>query len=181
MSELKKDSVTPSIRVHVYPSSWTNGDVEVGAEFIGFGSMNLKYYSFDKQYWQPYEDSITVSKNRKIYFQAADSTGKVARKEYKVSNIDKVNPTISVKAGTTAWTNKNVKLTATFTDKQSGIEFKRYRLNGGDWKSYTGAISVSKNQEVYFEATDKAGNITTKTYEVKNIDKTKPTISIKAN
>ena len=87
-----------------------------------------------------------------------------------VDVIPPVKPT--AKASTTAVTNKNVTVTATFS---SDSKVKQYSLDNKNWKTYTGAVVMAKNGTVYFRAADAAGNYSQVTgYTVKNIDKTAP-------
>lgn len=100
------------------------------------------------------------------------------------STGDTAKPTVSnIKVSTTAATNKNVTLTATFSDNV-GVASSQYRIGSdGKWISYpSGGVTVTKNSTVYFRATDTSGNVSTvASYKVTNIDTTapsKPTITV---
>ena len=87
-----------------------------------------------------------------------------------VKNAGPKAPT--VKASTTAATNKNVTLTATFGSDSAK---KQYSTDKATWKTYSKAISVGSNGTYYFRGVDAAGNVSSVTaYKVSNIDKTAP-------
>jgi len=77
-------------------------------------------------------------------------------------------------ADITTLTNKNVTVTATFSEDST---VKEYSLDNKTWKTYTSGIVMEENGSVYFRAADEAGNYSAiTTYTVKNIDKTAPEI-----
>ncbi len=90
-----------------------------------------------------------------------------------ISPPDSEAPVLEITGNATAWTNKNVVLTADASDSPSGISSVEYSLDNINWTEGE-SVSVSKNGTVYFRAIDKAGNITTKNVIVDKIDKTAP-------
>ncbi len=88
-------------------------------------------------------------------------------------------PAPAVTADVTTPTNGNVVLTAVF-DEFSTV--KEYRINGGTWKNYTGAVTVSENSKVEFRCKD-AQNVYSdvSVYNVTNIDKVAPVITVTGN
>ncbi len=77
-----------------------------------------------------------------------------------------------ITASTTEPTNQSVTLTATFDPVAVK---KEYKLGSdGEWTTYTGKITISKNMTVYFRATDINGDTVVSNYQVSNIDKTPP-------
>ena len=75
-------------------------------------------------------------------------------------------------ADTTAVTNQNVTVTASFA---KDAVLNEYSLNGGTWTEYTAGIVFTENGSVSFRSTDAAGNVSEVTeYVVANIDKTVP-------
>ena len=88
-------------------------------------------------------------------------------------------PAPAVTADVTELTNGNVVLTAVF-DEFSTV--KEYRINGGTWKNYTGAVTVSENSKVEFRCKD-AQNVYSdvSVYNVTNIDKVAPVITVTGN
>ena len=90
---------------------------------------------------------------------------------------DKVNPTVSnIKASTTAPTNKNVTVTATFSDNVA-LASSLYRIgDSGSWTAYPSqGVTVTQNATVYFKAVDTSGNESSvASCKITNIDKTPP-------
>ncbi|MCQ2379141.1 MAG: hypothetical protein MJ016_08075, partial [Victivallaceae bacterium] len=97
-----------------------------------------------------------------------------------VTKVDSVAPTISTSGNPKEWT-KSAKISAKFSDALSGIKTKQYSLDNKTWKTYSSSITVKQNCTVYFKATDKAGNKTTKSVSVTKVDSVAPTISISGN
>jgi len=69
----------------------------------------------------------------------------------------------------------NVIATITASDQWSGVASIVYRLNGGVWKTYTGAIIRTTTLEFY--AKDSAGNVGAVQSKIVKIDRTVPTSS----
>ena len=88
-------------------------------------------------------------------------------------------PAPQVSADVTGPTNKEVTLSAVF-DEFSVV--REYRIDGGAWQNYSGNVKVSQNCKVEFRCKDDQGvysNITV--YDVTNIDKTAPVITLTGN
>ena len=167
------DKVAPSKpTVAASTTAATNKNVTLTATFSSDSSK--KQYSTDNKTWKTYSSAVSVGANGTYYFRGIDAAGNISTvTSYKVSNIDKVAPTKpTVKASTTAVTNKNVTLTATFSTDSSK---KQYSTDNTTWKTYSSAVAVAANGTYYFRGIDAAGNISTVTsYKVTNIDKTAP-------
>ncbi len=174
------DKVAPTIDITPSTTAWTNQDITIAAAYADEGGSLLKesLYKIGDGNWKAYKEVITISENVTVYFKATDNAGNVTLKEYPVTNIDKVNPTISnITPSTKNWTNQDVTITALYDDNLSGLAAAMYKIGEGEWQGYQGVITVTENALVTFLATDNAGNSTTETYLVNNIDKVKPTIS----
>ncbi len=74
-------------------------------------------------------------------------------------------------ADITAPTNKDITVTATFSDDSVKRE---YSLDGNEWLGYDKGIVMEANGTVWFRAADEAGNVSEASYEVANIDKVAP-------
>jgi len=77
-------------------------------------------------------------------------------------------------------TNQDVVVTAEFTDNVS-VDQSRYKIGeDGEWMDYPeDGVTVAENATVFFKAIDLAGNESEiVSYEVKNIDKVKPVITL---
>ncbi|WCK57678.1 hypothetical protein PP175_26955 (plasmid) [Aneurinibacillus sp. Ricciae_BoGa-3] len=107
-----------------------------------------------------------------VHVAAIDNAGNmssIAHYHY----VDNTPPNLSVVASTTNWINGNATLTATASDSESGLY--GIQLPDGNWIQ-NGSVSytVSANGTYTFQARDNAGNITTKSITVSNIDTTAP-------
>ncbi len=109
--------------------------------------------------------TYTFKANGSYTFVATDAAGNVTRKTVTITNIDKTAPVIKLASYTTTWTNKSVVVKASTNEGKLNAASHTFTANG----SYT------------FVATDAAGNVTRKTVTIKNIDKTKPVLSVKTS
>ncbi|AIF68387.1 hypothetical protein GZ22_18290 (plasmid) [Terribacillus saccharophilus] len=88
-----------------------------------------------------------------------------------VVTVDKTAPTVSVSANTTSTVHDSVTLTAKASDANIGM--KRIKKPDGSWvNGDTATYNVTDNGTYTFVAEDVAGNQASKSYAVKNIDKT---------
>ena len=150
-------------------------DVEDGLEV---------FYSKDMYSWRPYEDGLIATENECYYFRAVNvETGLESQYALlRVVDIDHEPPTVgNVSADVTALTNTDVIVTAVFSDNKA-LASSLYRIGeDGDWLDYdagTGVV-VTENATVFFKAVDMAGNESEiVSYEVGNIDTTKPVIEL---
>ncbi len=107
-------------------------------------------------------DSYTFSANGSFDFVATDPAGNSTIYTVTINNIDKIAPVITIDPFSTAWTNEDVVVSASTNE---GV------LNATSY-------SFSENGSFDFIATDPAGNNTTYTVIVNNIDKIKPSVAI---
>ncbi len=94
--------------------------------------------------------------------------------------VDSTPPTVSdVKADITAPTNQNVTVTASFADDE-GVAEALYKVGEtGKWTAYESGVVLTDNATVNFMAVDTSGNESEIiSYEVKNIDKDAPVITL---
>ena len=152
----------------------TKGDVTVSATFSD--DSVKEEYSLDGETWQDYpEGGVIIIINGTVGFRGIDAAGNISEvTTYKVANIDKVAPAKPVAAAdVTELTNKDVTVTATFSDDSVK---KEYSLDGETWQDYPeGGVIIIINGTVGFRGIDAAGNISEVTsYKVENIDKVAP-------
>ena len=157
---LTSDTVTP-LQSTLLRAETKNNEVEI-------------YYSIDNENWETYINEIIVTDNITYYFKTAYINGYSGTNKITFNNIDRIPPTVPIaSANTTAPTNQNVIVTATFSEDSV---IKQYSLDGETWNNYTEGITMADNGTVYFRGIDEAENISDVTsYEVTNIDKIAPT------
>ena len=146
----------------------TYQDVTVEATFSE--NATITQYSRDGNLWQNYSsEGVRMTENGTVYFRGIDADGNISKvTSYDVSNIDKVAPgKPTATANTTAPTNGNVTVTATFSGDSAQ---KQYSFDGTTWSTYTTGVVMTANGTVYFRGIDAAGNVSeVTTYEVSNI------------
>lgn len=171
---IDKDTTAPTVtNVTADITTPTNGSVTVTATFSDDKAVASSLYKLGENgAWTAYTNGVTVSNNTTIYFKAIDSSGnESAEVSYKVTNIDKTKPVITLD-GNAQTPVRQTTLTAA-TDDGSAI---LYRINNsGEWTAYTGTITVSSNATYNFKATDAAGNTGTADITFNNIDTVAPT------
>ena len=171
------DLVAPDAPTNITPSTTapTKFDVTVTATFSADSAV--KQFSFDGQDWVEYPDTGVIVKdnNTTVSFRGIDAAGNISEvSSYKVTNIDKAVPTITVSADITEPTNQNVTVTAVFED-DNGVVSQEYSFDGGlTWFDYTDPIVVEGNCTISFLAQDGVGNFTITAFTVDNIDKVPP-------
>lgn len=116
-----------------------------------------------------------VTSNGTYTFKATDLAGKSASKSITVSNIDLTPPSLTLGVNTTSSTSGDVVINFTASD----ANFSKVELPNGQFSTNkTGSYTVTSNGTYSFKAYDSAGNVTTKSITVSNIDKTAPTLNV---
>ena len=153
---------------------WTKGNVTLTVKATDSGSgLAEKAYSWDGKKTWGITTTKTVSANGTYTVYVKDKLGNIASKSIKISNIDKTAPTIgALSLNTKEWTKGNVTLTVKATDSGSGLAEKAYSWDGKKTWGITTTKTVSANGTYTVYVKDKAGNITSKSIDIKNIDKT---------
>ena len=177
------DITAPTVsNITASTTSPTNQPVILTADYADDIELASSLYRIGENgEWQDYVDGVTVTENTTVFFKAVDSTGNVsAEVSYTVGNIDKVAPSKpTATADITSPTNQDVTVTATFS---ADSVVKEYSTDGQTWKPYTKAVVLTANGIISFRGLDEAGNASEiETYEVTNIDKTKPVIELSAD
>ncbi|MBY0294293.1 DUF5011 domain-containing protein [Patescibacteria group bacterium] len=115
-------------------------------------------------------DSHLFTDNGQFTFTFYDDYGNTGSSTVTIDNIDRAPPTISTTTSVAGWTNGDVTITATTSDGW---------FTDGVGTTTTISHTFTENSSGYdFVATDEAGNISTSTVMVTNIDKTPPTITL---
>ena len=170
----------------LYPSlSITHGNIERGNYRVEWKDIEVEL--LDKEDFRiekimlpngqdVYADSyVDVLTEEGTYtYRVLDSRGKITEKTVTVK-IDKVKPDIQITKNTSSPTSGNIVLNITTSDDRSGV--KRVRKPNGEWdyrSSFT--YNVYENGSYSFTVEDNAGNQTTKTITIENIDREPPQI-----
>lgn len=172
------DKEMPTLDVTGKPEEWTNQDVvitvTVDKGLISYHNGN-GWVNFPDE--KPFQN-ITINKNGTYKFKVTDRAGNSTEETIIIDKIDKEAPTVTnIKADITEMTNTDVVITAEFSDNIK-VEKQEYKINDGEWIAYTDQVVMTENGTVYFRATDPFGHEAFGEYEVKNIDKTPPTLKI---
>ena len=108
-----------------------------------------------------------------LAFKAENEVNGIREGVYGPFLVDKNLPTGTFTVTPSTWTNSNVTITLNSRDEHSGI--RRIRKSDGEWTNSDSAnYTASENGTYTFEIEDNAGNVTTKTVTISNIDKTPP-------
>ncbi len=165
------DKTAPTVTLKASTTAKIKGDVTItvtASDANGVKRIKLP----NGKYVNGAKTTYKVTKNGTYTFVVEDSLGNAKTQKITVSNIDKSGPTVTLKANTTAKTNKNVTITVTASD---GSGVKRIKLPNGKYvNAAKETYTVTKNGTYKFEVEDKLGNKTTKSITVSNIDKTAP-------
>lgn len=175
------DKSSPNGTVSQTPTTWTNGNVTLNLTSVSdAGGSGLKHIKRpDGTIVTGTSTSQSVSTNGTYTFEIHDNAGNVTVRSITITNIDKTAPTANLSQTPTTWTNGNVTLNLTGAADSGGSGLKNITLpNGTSVTGTTASYVVTTNGNYAFQVTDGAGNVTTKTIAVSNIDKAMPTASI---
>lgn len=143
--------------------------------------------------WHPFKDSIVLttpqSTGKWYLFVKAQVTENgtwwVRRSE--PFYVDPVNPVVTL-GPSNAWTNQNVEVTVTASDSESGLAELKYASGKYDATDFPAdgqpldptdaRITITENGWVSVYAKDNAGNETVEQFEITNIDRVKPVITL---
>ena len=119
-----------------------------------------------------------VEENGTYDFKIVDIAGNETIKTATISNIDKVNPTLT----NVTYDNSGVKTKGTITFKASDAEsgIKSVKVNDVDLtltEDGNYSYDVNSNRDYKIDVVDKAGNPVSQTVTVTNIDSSKPTVN----
>jgi len=119
-------------------------------------------YNINKKFYQKFY----------VHVAAVDNVGNISEVSH-YECVDVIPPTLVVTGNATKWTNKDVILTATASDNESGL--KGIKLPDGTWVySNTATFVAKENGNYVFTAEDNFGNQTSVTVTVNKIDKMPP-------
>ena len=135
--------------------------------------------------------SITVNANGYVFATATDSAGNVITASKQITNIDKIAPIISEikNSSNENWTNKTISLSWTITENGgSGISEVRFGRDGINWidklaqnEWYGFTRNYERNDAIYLQVIDKAGNKSNIVSTKMKADLTEPQVTISPN
>ncbi|MET3194627.1 Ig-like domain-containing protein [Gottfriedia sp. OAE603] len=161
------DYYSPALELTKSTNELTNKPVTITAtatDNVGIDSIRLP----NNQIVRGDTSTYSVSQNGTYHFVATDYYGNVTEKDVTITNIDTTRPTLDIVPSTTEPTKNDVLLTVKASDA-SGIA-KIVLPDGTEVNTGNATFSVNNNGTVSFIAVDLAGNQTTKTFVVSNIN-----------
>lgn len=156
-------------------------------DFADLSALNAAVQSDPATAWAANSNSFRVTENGKYYIYAIDPSGNMAKASADVVNIDTTAPLIGkptqVETGSLWW--KKVTYSFDVTDEASGIASVFYSLTPGASTGTAAAkgvgntynFVVKQNATYYIYAVDNAGNQSSVSTKVDNIDVTSPQVS----
>ncbi|MED3575060.1 leucine-rich repeat protein [Cytobacillus praedii] len=155
----------------------TNNNVSVTIDYPN-DSIVKQFKVGEDGVWTNYTVPVILSENNTIFARSQDAVGNWSNEtNIVITNIDKIAPTKpTITADKSTTTNLDVKVSITYS---SDTKVKEYRLNGGEWLTYSGPITILENKLVEARGQDAAGNTSEiASIEINNIDKVKPEITL---
>ena len=179
------DKLAPVIDSVSWDTAWTNQDVTVTVSVSDdLSGVAKTEYSVAGGAWTEFTNTFSMTQNGSFKVRAADKAGNVVQSDdYQITNIDKVDPTMSLAVSTETdwyhWTNQDVTVTVSASDKLSGVAKIEYTFEGSAWKDITDTRSFTLSEFGAFgvRVTDRAGNYVEQGGTV-FIDKGQPTMSL---
>lgn len=179
------DTELPDGILTANPTNFTNNDVTITLSEIkdfgdsGINGVILPNGTFTSGEVIPY----TVGTNGTYHFIIEDNAGNRKTKSINIVNIDKVSPTANLTASPTSFTNENVTLTLSNISDSGVSGLKQIVLPDGKTETTfeNKQFEVTENGTYTFRVHDNAGNITTRSITVSNIDKFAPTANLTQN
>ena len=184
--ELHTDKTPPTLSNSFGGTAGTNGWYESSAkETLNFSDADSGVasttYTLDSGVAKTYTGPFTVTGDgtHTVVATGTDKAGNVTTQTITIQ-IDSTAPSLSgAYSGTlssSGWYTKAGQETLTFNDTGSGVASVVYSLDGGAAQPYTGSFAITDGAHTLATTvTDKAGNVTTKTYTLQ-IDTTPPTV-----
>lgn len=175
--EVKIDKTLPTIQVTPSITGWTNQpytlNIKASDELSGAKEIVLP----NGQTVSGKEFNYLVNNNGTYSFTAVDVAGNRKTLTYTVNNFDFNAPSLSVMQNEANWTNQNIVLQVSASDKETSVD--AIQLPNSTWIKGNKAIyEVSANGEYRFSARDTFGNTMSTLYKVTNIDKTLPELFV---
>ncbi|MFJ5715167.1 OmpL47-type beta-barrel domain-containing protein [Neobacillus sp. NPDC093127] len=94
--------------------------------------------------------------NRVVIYSASGNTYGFVIAQIRYRNLDNKAPESNA---TLSVVNNQLSVKLSATDDNTGVEKTQYRINGKDWKTYTGPVSLKFDEQLQFRSVDNYGNI----------------------
>jgi len=180
VSNIDKDM--PTLTLTPSSSNWISGNISITATATDASSGVKRIKLPDGTYVNNSSATFTATTNGTYNFEVEDNAGNKTTKAITLSTIDKITPDVVIVSDPAqeAWTNGSVTLKITASDGGSGVSNIKLPNNNLVYADLTNYV-VNSNGTYTFTVTDKAGNTTTKSFVVNNIDNVAPTKPIISN
>jgi subtilisin family serine protease len=129
---------------------------------------------------------LTLGDNT-VKLTVVDEAKNRAEKTFTITRVDSEAPVTEAsyegQAGQNGWYTSDVGVTLAAADADSAVSSTQYRVNGGEWTTYTALFTLTQEgtNTIEYRSEDAAGNVeAVKTAEVK-IDKTAPKLAVKVD
>lgn len=141
-----------------------------GVEYWQYKYNNVSPVRYENSNTEQFETTdFTKERNELVYLKACDYAGNCSTESSTYIRIDKTAPSCTNSGGKASWTNQNITLTGTCSDKASGCVSNISKLYTTDTNTTTASPGNVK---------DNAGNTTAcPANQTVKIDKTRPTIT----
>lgn len=170
------DSENPILSIEMSTTSWTNKDLTLNISAMS--DKGIKCITLpDGNKVENSTAKYVVNENGTYLISTESLGGNVTTEEIVINNIDREAPKVQIEPSTTKLTNKNVSISIVASDN-SGINYI-ILPNGEKIEEAKYNYSVATNGKYTFTIVDLAGNKSTKSIEIKNIDKNPPVIENK--
>lgn len=192
-TEIKIDPTAPET-THILDGwigsqGWYVSDVTVtlSASDATSGVAYTKY-KLNEGEWTTYADPFIVTEDGEhtLYYYSVDIAGNTEETnevEFKIEH-DIIPPVTTHDfdgtSGDNDWFVSNVAVTLTATDNSAGVDYTMYKLDTGDWTSYTEMFVVTGDavHTLLYYSVDNVGNEETVNEVELKIDQTVPTINL---
>ncbi|MGG4396599.1 S-layer homology domain-containing protein [Paenibacillus thiaminolyticus] len=195
-SSVRFDNTPPAIVLKQAPTDWTRDNVQVTAQVTDDGGSGVEVQKwvegtrtadyFDSNGTMIVNDSFAVQKNGAYTVYAADRAGNGTIRTFTIDNIDRTPPGIALSPSTKTPTNKEVTVTASIMDEESGTAVQKWApgeqsiaffANGGNVLAGN-SFNISSNGAYTVYAKDRAGNEAVATIMISNIYKQAPQLTL---
>ena len=172
------DKNNPVIDSFSASDTWSNKSVTVTVNAHDDESgLAANAYSFNGGAYDS-ATSFKVSENGTYNVSVKDNVGNISSASVTVSTIDKSAPKISsISKDVSGWTGKSVTISVNASDSQSGLAGEAYSYDGGTNFTSSSSYTVSKNCDVSVVVRDAAGNTSSSSVNISNIDLKAPSVT----